>query len=183
MPNLAVIDTETNWSDKVMSIGAVIADDITYEPIIFKYYIITPEHLSGGMYSHNLYFDDVKLDLECFRNEAITDLINCLHDNSISNIFAYNASFDYRHLPELSNFSWYDIIKIAAYKQHNLKIPSSAECYATGRMKHSYGVENMYRLLCNDDMYNEKHNALTDAFDELKIMELLNCKAGVYCQL
>ena len=31
MGRFAVIDTETNWSDQVMSIGVVIADSDTFE--------------------------------------------------------------------------------------------------------------------------------------------------------
>lgn len=32
MGSFAVIDTETTWNDKVMSIGLVIADSKTFEP-------------------------------------------------------------------------------------------------------------------------------------------------------
>ena len=52
--NFAVIDTETNWNDEVMSIGIVIADGATKEKIASKYYIITPEYRVGGMFSHEL---------------------------------------------------------------------------------------------------------------------------------
>lgn len=38
----AVIDTETNWSDSVMSIGVVIAEKATFKAVDKKYYIITP---------------------------------------------------------------------------------------------------------------------------------------------
>ena len=37
----AVIDTETNWADQVMSIGTVIADD-RFRPVEVKYHILTP---------------------------------------------------------------------------------------------------------------------------------------------
>ena len=40
---LAVIDTETNLLNKVMSIGVVIAQKDTYHVVAEKYYIITPE--------------------------------------------------------------------------------------------------------------------------------------------
>ena len=46
----AVIDTETNWADQVMSIGAVVADCTTFSPIDVRYYILTPEFTIGGMY-------------------------------------------------------------------------------------------------------------------------------------
>ena len=95
-------------------------------------------------------------------------------------MFAYNAAFDYRHLPELSHLVWYDIMKLAAYRQHNSKIPGNADCYNTGRLKRGYGVESIYRLLSEDFSYFEMHNALTDAIDELEIMRLLNHKRSKY---
>ena len=35
----AVIDTETNWENEVMSAGIVIAEDGTFEPLCYKYII------------------------------------------------------------------------------------------------------------------------------------------------
>ena len=40
MDRFAVIDTETNWNDEVMSIGAVVADSETKEKVDSIYYII-----------------------------------------------------------------------------------------------------------------------------------------------
>ena len=39
MGKFAVIDTETNWADQVMSIGTVIADSDTFQPIEMKYHL------------------------------------------------------------------------------------------------------------------------------------------------
>lgn len=183
MANFAVIDTETNWNDAVMSIGAIIANADTFEPVSAKYYIITPEHKVGGMFSHTLFLDDHKLNLECSRREALGDLTDCLKSNGVTDLFAYNASFDYRHLAELSSFIWYDIMKVAAYRQHNPKIPKTADCHKTGRLKCNYGVEPILRLLIGNEAYREQHNALTDAFDELKIMALLQHKLSKYEKL
>ena len=47
----AVIDTETNWNDQVMSIGIVVADEENWKKIDSKYYIIDPEYRVGGMFS------------------------------------------------------------------------------------------------------------------------------------
>ena len=41
--HFAVIDTETNWHDEVMSIGIVIADSVNFKPIGAKYYLLDPE--------------------------------------------------------------------------------------------------------------------------------------------
>lgn len=183
MANFAVIDTETNWSDAVMSIGAVIANADTFEPLLSKYYILTPEHKVGGMFAHTLYLEERQLNQECSRNEALGDLINCFKNTEVTDIFAYNASFDYRHLPELSSFAWYDIMKLAAYRQYNPKIPKTAACHGTGRLKRNYGVEPVLRLLIDSEDYCEQHNALTDALDELKIMTLLQHQLSKYEKL
>lgn len=180
MANFVVIDTETNWGDAVMSIGAIVADSETFQPITSKYYIITPEHRVGGMFSNTLFFEDERLNLECSRKKALHDLINCFEVNGVTDIFAYNASFDFRHLPELSSFSWHDIMRLAAYRQYNPKIPKTSDCHGTGRLKCGYGVEPILRLLSGDTKYCEQHNALTDAFDELKIMALLQHKLDKY---
>jgi hypothetical protein len=41
----------------------------------------------------------------------------------------------------------WDIMRIAAYRQYNDKIPPSVECCKTGKMKRNYGVEPMYLLI------------------------------------
>ena len=54
MDKFAVIDTETNSSNEVMSIGVVVADSETKEEIDSVYYIIDPEYKEGGMYANEL---------------------------------------------------------------------------------------------------------------------------------
>ncbi|MDR0862579.1 MAG: hypothetical protein LBN30_07410 [Oscillospiraceae bacterium] len=174
MSKFAVIDTETTWSDAVMSIGLAVADSETFDLVDKQYYILTPYKDHGGMYSHALYLSGIKPDIEAPREKAIRKLRAFLADHNVAAMFAYNAAFDYRHLPELAHLAWYDIMKLAAYRQHNPKIPPRAECYGTGRLKRGYGVENIYRMLSDDRSYRELHNALTDAIDELTIMKLLN---------
>jgi hypothetical protein len=180
MSRFAVIDTETTWGDDVMSIGVVIAESRTFELVDKRYYIITPFKDHGGMYTDALYLSNVTADLECSRQLVIADLRQFLSDSKVADMFAYNAAFDYRHLPELRHLGWFDIMKLAAYRQHNSKIPHCAECYKTGRLKRGYGVESVYRMLSEDFEYCEMHNALTDAMDELIIMRMLNHDLGKY---
>ena len=179
----AVIDTETNWIDQVMSIGIVIADCDTFEAVDSKYYVLTPEYEIGGMYENELFSDESITPILCSRKEALAQLTALFSGHDISGIYAYNASFDRNHLPELKNYCWYDIIRLAAYRQYNPKIPCSADCFSTGRMKRNYGVEPMLRLLSENCTYRETHNALTDALDELEIMHLLNYKPCEYINL
>ncbi|MDR2655301.1 MAG: hypothetical protein LBC56_04390 [Oscillospiraceae bacterium] len=183
MSRFAVIDTETTWGDAVMSIGIVIADADSYEPIEQRYYILTPFKSHGGMYTHALYAGGIKPDLECSREQAVADLRALLTDHAVSAIFAYNAAFDKRHLPELAHLAWYDIMKLAAYRQHNPKIPSHADCCKTGRLRRGYGVQSVYRMLSEEYAYCELHNAMTDALDELTIMKLLNHELNNYVKI
>ena len=173
MGYFAVIDTETNWADQVMSIGTVIADEDTFQPIAAKYHILPEECAIGGMFYDALFLDAPVKPILCTREEAMEDLSGWLSRYGVSSLFAYNAGFDRNHLPELHRFDWYDIMHIAIYRQHNPKIPACADCYSTGRMKRGYGVESMLRMLSGNCTYRETHNALFDALDELEIVRLL----------
>lgn len=183
MGYFAVIDTETNWNDRVMSIGTVIADSDTFGLVAAKYHILTPEYLVGGMFSGTL-FDDSRLrPVICSRTEAIDDLLAWFAAYGVQSVFAYNANFDRSHLPELRHMDWYDIMRLAAYRQYNPMIPCTAECCRTGRLKRGYGVEPMLQLLSQDRCYRETHNAVYDALDELQIMRLLGHPLTAYIPL
>ena len=174
----AVIDTETTWTDKVMSIGIAIADGKTKKLKDSKYYIITPEYKSGGMFSGTINDAPKERTFVMSRVAAIKDIKALLERESIDTIFAYNANFDYKHLPELDSYTWVDIMKIAAYKQYNKFIPEDAACCGTGRLRSGYGVEAILRMIVGE--YEETHNAYYDAVDELKIVELLGLDIKIY---
>jgi len=82
-------------------------------------------------------------------------------------------------MPELHDYKWFDIMKLAAYRQYNKALSEYDEYCATGRLKRNYGVESIMRLLW-DYRYCEKHNAICDAVDELKIMKLLGYGIDAY---
>ena len=105
------------------------------------------------------------------------------HKHNVHSLFAYNAGFDRNHLRELSRYQWYDIMRLAAYRQTNPKIPATADCYSTGRLKRGYGVEAMLRILSGRSSYYETHNALYDALDELEIIRLLGHPLSSYIPL
>ncbi|MBE7078349.1 MAG: hypothetical protein E7380_00595 [Clostridiales bacterium] len=179
MGYFAVIDTETSWDNEVISIGIVVAEEISFQAVDRKYYVIKPTYKSGGMYACALKLND-RDTIICKRKKAVEDILLFLQKYSISSIFAYNAKFDCAHLPELNKFKWYDIMSVAAYKQYNCAIPLDAECCKTGRLKTGYGVESIMRMFCNYKKYFETHNAMQDALDELKIMELLRVDIRIY---
>jgi len=168
----AVIDTETNWNNEVMAIGVVVADYEAKKKIDSVYYVIDPEYKVGGMYSNELKLSGKKACVTN-RKQALKEIKEWLDYYSIQKLFAYNASFDKNHLPEYSDYEWYDIMRLAAYRQYNWAIPSSAECFNTGRLKKGYGVEDILRMLSGNKRYRETHNAVLDAQDELEIIRLL----------
>lgn len=179
MDKFAVIDTETNWHDKVMSIGVVVADSESKQKIDSVYYIIEPEYQVGGMYSNELRLDD-KTACVRSREQALKEIQEWLHTYDVQKLFAYNASFDKNHLPEYSGYEWYDIMRLAAYRQYNWAIPASADCFRTGRLKRGYGVEAVLKMLSKNMRYRETHNAVLDAQDELEIIQLLGYEIGEY---
>ena len=183
MEHFAVIDTETNWANQLMSIGVVIASSEDFRPLAAKYYILPDACEIGGMYYDVLFLQTPVAPIPCTRTEALTDLASWLKAQGVERIFAYNAAFDHKLLPELNGFRWFDIMRLAAYRQHNPKIPCTAPLCSTGRMKRGFGVEPMLRLLSGDCTYCETHNALFDAMDELQIMGLLEHRLEDYIPL
>lgn len=177
----AVIDTETNWNNEVMSIGVVISKDKEFEALDTKYLVIKEAAKVGGLFSRVLYLEGQKVEIGK-RASAIKRLKDYLRENEVGSIFAYNASFDWRCLPELRDFNWYDILKKAAYKDFNPSLPEDAVFCSTGRLKSGYGVENIIRMF-GESNYREIHNALTDAVDELRIMKYLRYSINTYNKL
>ena len=175
----AVIDTETNWNDEVMSIGIVVADAKTKKKIDSIYYIVDPEYRVGGMFANELRLNQKGVCVAS-RRKALKEIKQWMYSYHVQRLFAYNVSFDKRHLPEYASYKWYDIMRLAAYRQYNKAIPDSADCYKTGRLKRGYGVEDILKMLCNDKRYSETHNAVLDAEDELKIMQLLGYPIDEY---
>lgn len=177
----AVIDTETNWNNEVMSIGVLIARCRNFKKTDSRYYILPIEEKVGGMYSKSMRNTTHDI-ITGHRVEVIDDLKLLLNSNGVDDLFAYNASFDKNHLPELSDFCWHDIMKVAAYRQHNPCIPDHMPCCKTGRLKRGYGVEPMLRMLGVED-YSETHNAVIDARDELRIMTKLGYDIDFYPEI
>ena len=173
MENIAVIDVETTWGDEVMSIGIVIANNVTLKPIASRYYLINPEFKKPAMYSNALMINKIREQFIGSRREVMSDINKLLLIYNVKKLFAYNAHFDKRHLPELKRCTWCDIMRIAAYKQYNKKITDNHDCCSTGRLRSGYGVAQILKMLSDNNNYEETHNAYYDAIDELEIMRLL----------
>ena len=96
MSRIVVIDTETTWTDEVMSIGAVIADGRDFSVNDSRYYLIDPAFRRGGMYSGVLHMRGIPKEIISARHEMAADMRKWLETNSVDSIFAYNA-FLVRH--------------------------------------------------------------------------------------
>jgi inhibitor of KinA sporulation pathway (predicted exonuclease) len=180
---IAVIDTETNYDDEVISIGCAIVDASNYKVLDKRYLIVYPACTKPAMYSYELEYKGVLVDLKSSRKDVINYLLNFLNTHEIEDIFAYNAPFDYQHLTEFNHYNWYDIMKVAAYQQYNPTITYIDNLCSTGRLRTGYGVEailNRLRKTNGLDVKNEMHNALDDAIDEALIMELLQHDIKIY---
>ncbi|MFU0909309.1 hypothetical protein [Mesomycoplasma ovipneumoniae] len=176
--NIAVIDIESNWARKIFSVGVVIADSTNFKLIDKKYWIIEKSWNVGGKYVDKTFtplpleFIEESIILQT-RKEMIVRLINFLKSYKVKNWFSY-TNYDFKHLPELhKSFEYTDISIFAKNKQFNKHIPLNAETTKNGDLKKGWGVEKIYRMVTKNENYLETHNALLDAMDELRIMELL----------
>ena len=181
MSRFAVIDTETTWTGDLMTVGILIVERGSFEIADYRYYLVKEALYEGGMYSHKVHMKGIK-EVTVSANYIQNEIYGFLIEKGISSVFAYNAGFDRKCLPALNSFRWYDIMRLAAYKQYNAAIPQAIDCYATGRLKTGYSVEGVMRLFGKHN-YVESHNALLDARDELEIMFLLGYDLNEYPEM
>ncbi|WP_331838287.1 hypothetical protein [Mycoplasmopsis agalactiae] len=176
--NIAVIDVETNFFNEVVSIGVAIADKNNFKLVDQNYWLIGEREQSPSMYSNVYHIPELeKYGIKDYvvntYEEAVGKLIEFLDYYNISDLFSY-TKYDYNHLPELHNlYKWFDISIFARNVNTNDFIPKNSPTHKSGALIRNWGVEPTYRLLSGNNQYSEVHNALLDAIDELKIMQML----------
>ncbi|MCQ2413274.1 MAG: AAA family ATPase [Clostridia bacterium] len=180
--HFAVLDVETTLAGNVMSVGLVIADKHSFNQVDQLYLVSEPECTENSMFRSALWLPNTPRAIMTNKQALGEHISRLLNQYGVHEICAYNAGFDQRALPCLNNFFWIDIMKIAPYKQFNSKIPDSAECCSTGRLKTKYKAQDMIHLLTGNLAYSESHNAFRDAQDELLIMQKLNLPFEIYVQ-
>ena len=95
MGYFAVVDTETNWNNEVMSIGIVIAEKNTFKKVDDLYFIFDPEYRVGGMFSMVLPVKGrAQKDILTSRIRAMKKIKLLFAKYEVKQLFAYNASFD-----------------------------------------------------------------------------------------
>lgn len=178
-PYFAVIDTEITLSGEVMAIGIAIAQKSDFTLVRQGYVMVTPACNKAAMFSSSLEYEGEKLPGygycygKCTKERTVDAIKEFLEQHQINTIFAFNMSFDRKALPFLQDKNWCDIMDIALYRQYNTYIPNSEKTFSTGRLKKNGSVKGIMRMLSGNKEYEETHNALQDAMDELKIMQLL----------
>lgn len=191
---LAVIDVETNQSygtlyggsirdGAVMSVGVAIADAGTYKCVDRFYGIVTDEaeKPSWEPARRSLYLPEAGTDVEGNRQQVLAGVKALLKEYDVDTIAAYNARFDKDHLPELQkDYTWIDIMLPCEYRQYNPYLPLYLQTYSTGKVANGYKVDDLLRYIGDPHHRSEKHNALTDALDELFIMKKLNHPLDFY---
>ena len=177
---IAIIDVETSFSNNLMSVGVVIADKESFEYISGFYGIIVPKEY--GMFSDAIYkfrVDKSKFNVkELNRESCLAHVKEVLEENNVEYILGYNSGFDYRCLPELQEYKWIDIAKVAAYKTYNQFIPPQVEASKTGRIK-KWSMEVVMQNT-NRRSYMELHNAFQDAYDELLLVQAVKQPISLY---
>lgn len=177
----ALIDTETSFHDEVFSIGVVIFKGDSFKPLSKHYFVLTPCCQHSGMYQDRLYDYGLEIMVKKGRRQTVEDLHMIFAHFWVEGLFAYNAHFDFNHLPELHDYPWYDVMGLASFRQYNPKVEElGLACLRNGRIKKGYRVDDILRMLKNDPCYSEMHHALKDAEDELEIMALLGHPIEAY---
>lgn len=163
-----------------MTVGAVVAnEDFEIQDMI--YLMSFGAYMQGGLYKDRVYKTSLCPN-KMHTNEMIAQIRDFYDKNNCEMVFAYNASFDKKLITSLPQDQWYDILKIAAYKQFNPYLPEDEEYCGTGRLKKDYNAERLYKLLSGNAGYKEMHNAFQDACDELAIMRMMKVPLDVYKQ-
>lgn len=173
--NFAVIDIETNHLRNVISIGVVIGNSIDFSVIDQNYWVIENNLKDYGMFNDRIAISSPHYAMNYVEvyEQAIEKLIEFLNSYNVKDWFSY-TKFDYNILTELrKNFNYYDISIIAKNIHFNDSLSKNADTNVDGSLRKGYGVEQIYRQLSRDRNYQEEHNALLDAIDELKIMRML----------
>lgn len=191
----AVIDTETNEDFEkssigipdgtMMSVGLVIAESDSLAAVKTYYGIdkLEAKKPAWEPAKRALYLQEYKPDREGTRIDIIKDVKEILAAYHVKQIYAYNGSFDKNHLKELSDFDWVDIMSLCTYKQMNKYLPSNLEAYKTGRVKSGYKVDDILGYIHDASHEHEKHNALSDAEDELFIMQKIGQPLKAYAEI
>lgn len=173
----AIIDTKTNYYGNAISIGVVVVNS-HFEIQQAQYYLI-PEELIHD-HNHKDDFDIIHVYKTYFGRlfDCENHIRTLMNQYNITNIYAYNAFYVKKSLPEMNNYNWFDIAKVATYKQYNHELPLDADYDENGQLLR-YAMKNVIELMMKT-YYKCVNHALYNALDELKIMKLIGLPIEKY---
>ena len=79
----------------------------------------------------------------------------------------------------MQNYHWYDIIKVAAHKQYNYKLPDNLMFNDQGRLLYKCNIKDLMEILTKTYFYYTNH-ALYDTLDIARIMKIVDLNINVY---
>ncbi len=175
---IAIISVKTNSMGHAIAIGVAVIDANQWQLQQAQYYIISDELLCYYTYD-NIYLSHVYKSYFGKLGDVENHIRKTLTKYQITNIYAYNAQFVCKTCPGLHMYYWYDIMKIAAYKQYNSYLPSNIDYLDNGRIKYKYNIPHIMEYL-NISYFRYVDHALYDVLDELRIMKTLNININTY---
>ena len=165
MSFIAVIDTETNWEDRVMSVGTVLADGDTFRPLAARYHVFPPECQVGGMYDSVLFLKTPVPPRLCTRQEAMEELCRWLkgHEryedlHKVAHRAAEIYPFDEWQVWEIDS-----LIGMSRYKE-GLEVYQNTEKLLFDEM----GVAPSERLLKRFKLMGERTSQAAGALSDIK---------------
>lgn len=141
----AVIDVETDFFDNVFSTGVVIVNTLTMEMIDGAYFVVIENKDNPGMFSSHIELTKILMKQDtnyemCKKIISKVKQVDITYQDMIERIRqlfqkydckvigGYNAHFDKRHLPELNDLIWFDIMPVARNFSQNKKLNSQVVC-------------------------------------------------------
>lgn len=176
---IAIIDAKLNFIDEIISIGIAIVDAKTFEIKTAEYFLVPEELIIDGFNNGNITIAHTYQTYFGAHKDIENHIRKLLNQYNITNIYTFNGKFIYSKLTGLQKYHWYDIMKVAAYKQYNYKLPDNLMFNDQGRLLYKCNIKDLMEILTKTYFYYTNH-ALYDVLDETKMMKLLDLNINVY---
>ena len=179
LETIAILDAKTNFIDNIISIGVSIVNAKTFEVKTAEYFLIPEELIVDGLNNNNVNIHHIYKTYFGAQKDVENHIRKLLNQYGITNIYTFNGKFIYKQLTGLQNYHWYDIIKVAAHKQYNYKLPDNLMFNDQGRLLYKCNIKDLMEILTKTYFYYTNH-ALYDTLDIARIMKIVDLNINVY---
>ena len=176
---IAIIDAKLNFIDEIISIGIAIVDAKTFKVKTAEYFLVPEELIIDGFNNDNITIAHTYQTYFGAHKDIENHIRKLLNQYNITNIYTFNGKFIYRKLAGLQKYHWYDIIKVAAYKQYNYKLPDNLMFNDQGRLLYKCNIKDLMEILTKTYFYYTNH-ALYDTLDIARMMSLIDLPIEQY---